>query len=56
MKDTLELECELLTTRALLARQEANVTALLARIDELETSIIRAWKLMQKSARSMKPR
>ena len=36
MKDTLTLERELLTTRALLARQEANVTALLARIDELE--------------------
>lgn len=36
MKDTLTLERELLTTRALLARQEVNVTALLARIDELE--------------------
>ena len=36
MKDTLTLERELLTTRALLARQEANVTALLSRIDELK--------------------
>lgn len=36
MKDTLTLERELLTTRALLARQEANVTALLAHINELK--------------------